>query len=99
MAEMIVQRRKINALILNNIFFNALKVCSALFILVAINREKKISLLKIELDKNYPMIKCNINKVTREKIYHENYYTSHSNFSADFPWPAVFFVDYCKIDL
>ena len=36
----------------------------------AVADDLKIRIDKIELDKNYPMIKGNINKVTREKIYH-----------------------------
>ena len=29
-----------------------------------------VEVKKIQLDKNYPMIKCNINPTTKEKIYH-----------------------------
>jgi len=36
----------------------------------AVADDLKIRIDKIELDKNYPMIKCNINKVTHEPIYH-----------------------------
>ena len=36
----------------------------------AVADDLEIRVDKIELDKNYPMIKCNINKVTSEKIYH-----------------------------
>jgi hypothetical protein len=36
----------------------------------AVADDLNIRVSKIELDKNYPMIKCNINKVTSEKIYH-----------------------------
>ncbi len=36
----------------------------------AVADDLKIRVDKIELDKNYPMIKCNVNKVTSEKIYH-----------------------------
>jgi len=33
-------------------------------------KELNIDVKKIELKKNYPMIKCNINPTTKEKIYH-----------------------------
>jgi len=33
-------------------------------------KELNIDFKKIELKKNYPMIKCNINPTTKEKIYH-----------------------------
>lgn len=33
-------------------------------------KELNIDVRKIELKKNYPMIKCNINPTTKEKIYH-----------------------------
>jgi len=36
----------------------------------AVADDLKIRVDTIELDKNYPMIKCNVNKVTSEKIYH-----------------------------
>jgi len=36
----------------------------------AVADDLKIQVDKIELDKNYPMIKCNVNKVNSEKIYH-----------------------------
>jgi len=33
-------------------------------------KELNVEVKKIQLDKNYPMIKCNINPTTKEKIYH-----------------------------